>query len=128
MNQYIINIKSNGISDQAELYRNGDLLLFKYKKMRIKVIDTFPFRGLRRIREELETKNIYLLLNGSRRDVNASGITMYSEFAYEHQLGKLIDESKMVNIFENTKYSELIGTVKEQSEFVQKWINSIKDA
>ena len=70
-------------------------------------------------------KNIYLLCNASVINVYPSG--MQKEFggtkAYKLQMGKQATLSDVVDIFDYD--SELkIGSVKEQEEFFESWIES----
>ena len=77
------------------------------------------------MRKKLELKNIYLLCNASVINVYPSG--MQKEFggtkAYKLQMGKQATLSDVVDIFDYD--SELkIGSVKEQKEFFESWIES----
>jgi len=77
------------------------------------------------IEDELELNNIYLLCNASAINVYPSG--MQKEFggtkAYKLQMGKQATLSDVVDIFDYD--SELkIGSVKEQEEFYENWLES----
>ncbi len=83
------------------------------------------FDSIVELRKKLELKNIYLLCNASVINVYPSG--MQKEFggtkAYKLQMGKQATLSDVVDIFDYD--SELkIGSVKEQEEFFESWIES----
>ena len=83
------------------------------------------FDSVVELRKKLELKNIYLLCNASVINVYPSG--MQKEFggtkAYKLQMGKQATLSDVVDIFDYD--SELkIGSVKEQEEFFESWIES----
>ena len=79
------------------------------------------------LRKKLELNNIYLLCNASAINVYPS--LMQKEFggtkAYKLQMGKQATLSDVVDIFDYD--SELkIGSVKEQEEFFESWIESLR--
>ena len=83
------------------------------------------FDSIVELRKKLESKDIYLLCNASVINVYPSG--MQKEFggtkAYKLQMGKQATLSDVVDIFDYD--SELkIGSVKEQEEFFESWIES----
>ena len=83
------------------------------------------FDSVVELRKKLELKNIYLLCNASVINVYPSG--MQKEFGgtktYKLQMGKQATLSDVVDIFDYD--SELkIGSVKEQEEFFESWIES----
>ena len=83
------------------------------------------FDSVVELRKKLELKNIYLLCNASVINVYPSG--MQKEFggtkAYKLQMGKQATISDVVDIFDYD--SELkIGSVKEQEEFFESWLES----
>ena len=85
------------------------------------------FDSVVELRKKLELKNIYLLCNASVINVYPSGIQ--KEFggtkAYKLQMGKQATLSDVVDIFDYD--SELkIGSVKEQEEFFESWIESLR--
>ena len=85
------------------------------------------FDSVVELRKKLELKNIYLLCNASVINVYPSG--MQKEFggtkAYKLQMGKQATLSDVVDIFDYD--SELkIGSVKEQEEFFESWIESLR--
>ena len=85
------------------------------------------FDSVVELRKKLELKNIYLLCNASVINVYPSG--MQKEFggtkAYKLQMGKQVTLSDVVDIFDYD--SELkIGSVKEQEEFFESWIESLR--
>ena len=85
------------------------------------------FDSVLELRKKLELKNIYLLCNASVINVYPSG--MQKEFggtkAYKLQMGKQATLSDVVDIFDYD--SELkIGSVKEQEEFYESWIENLR--
>ena len=83
------------------------------------------FDSVVELRKKLELNNIYLLCNASVINVYPSG--MQKEFggtkAYKLQMGKQAVLADVVDIFDYD--SELkIGSVKEQEEFFESWIES----
>ena len=85
------------------------------------------FDSIVELRKKLELNNIYLLCNASAINVYPSG--MQKEFggtkAYKLQMGKQATLSDVVDIFDYD--SELkIGSVKEQEEFYENWIESLR--
>ena len=85
------------------------------------------FDSVVELRKKLELKNIYLLCNASVINVYPSG--MQKEFggtkAYKLQMGKQATLNEVVDIFDYD--SELkIGSVKEQEEFYENWIESLR--
>ena len=84
------------------------------------------FDSVVELRKKLELNNIYLLCNASAINVYPSG--MQKEFggtkAYKLQMGKQAVLADVVDIFDYD--SELkIGSVKEQEEFFESWIESL---
>ena len=85
------------------------------------------FDSIVELGKKLELKNIYLLCNASVINVYPSG--MQKEFggtkAYKLQMGKQAILIDVVDIFDYD--SELkIGSVKEQEEFYENWIESLR--
>ena len=85
------------------------------------------FDSVAELRKKLELNNIYLLCNASVINVYPSG--MQKEFggtkAYKLQMGKQAILIDVVDIFDYD--SELkIGSVKEQEEFYENWIESLR--
>ena len=85
------------------------------------------FDSVVELRKKLELNNIYLLCNASAINVYPSG--MQKEFggtkAYKLQMVKQATLSDVVDIFDYD--SELkIGSVKEQEEFFESWIESLR--
>ena len=85
------------------------------------------FDSIVELRKKLELNNIYLLCNVSAINVYPSG--MEKEFggtkAYKLQMGKQAVLADVVDIFDYD--SELkIGSVKEQEEFFESWIESLR--
>jgi hypothetical protein len=85
------------------------------------------FECLMRIRERLEPEGYQLLCNGSRRDCWASGMSRDMSGGtrlYLLTLGRRASKDT-VFIFDEAP-PELVGTVKEQREFYERWLGSFK--
>ena len=85
------------------------------------------FDSIVELRKKLESKDIYLLCNASV--VNIYPSPMQKDFggtkAYKLQMRKQATLSDVVDIFDYD--SELkIGSVKEQEEFFESWIESLR--
>ena len=84
------------------------------------------FDSVVELRKKLELNNIYLLCNASVINVYPSG--MQKEFggtkAYKLQMGKQVTLTDVVDIFDYDNGLK-IGSVKEQEEFYESWIESL---
>ena len=85
------------------------------------------FDSVVELRKKLELNNIYLLCNASAINVYPS--TMQKEFggtkAYKLQMGKQAVLTDVVDIFDYDNELK-IGSVKEQEEFYENWIESLR--
>ena len=85
------------------------------------------FDSVVELRKKLELNNIYLLCNASAINVYPSG--MQKEFggtkAYKLQMGKQATLNDVVDIFDYDNGLK-IGSVKEQEEFYENWIESLR--
>lgn len=85
------------------------------------------FDSVVELRKKLELNNIYLLCNASVINVYSSG--MQKEFggtkAYKLQMGKQATLNDVVDIFDYDNGLK-IGSVKEQEEFYENWIESLR--
>ena len=85
------------------------------------------FDSVVELRKKLELKNIYLLCNASVINVYPSG--MQKEFggtkAYKLQMGKQATLSDVVDIFDYDSELKIVS-VKEQEEFFESWIESLR--
>ena len=83
------------------------------------------FDSVVELRKKLELNNIYLLCNASAINVYSS--LMQKEFggtkAYKLQMGKQATLNDIVDIFDYDNELK-IGSVKEQEEFYESWIES----
>ena len=83
------------------------------------------FDSIVELRKKLELNNIYLLCNASAINVYPSG--MQKEFggtkAYKLQMGKQATLTDVVDIFDYDNELK-IGSVKEQEEFYENWLES----
>ena len=83
------------------------------------------FDSVVELRKKLELNNIYLLCNASAINVYPSG--MQKEFggakAYKLQMGKQATLNDVVDIFDYDNELK-IGSVKEQEEFYENWLES----
>jgi hypothetical protein len=80
---------------------------------------------LKEIREELEKKEIFLLINGSRMDVHPSRMSLMGTKAYVQKFGKQAFSEDLVEIFDETDKEDLIGTVNDQTKYHEDWIMSL---
>ena len=85
------------------------------------------FDSVVELRKKLELNNIYLLCNASVINVYPSG--MQKEFggtkAYKLQMGKQATLSDVVDIFDYDGELKIVS-VKEQEEFYENWIESLR--
>ena len=124
--------ESNIEIQNIEILNNGKIEKSKLFLLEIENMVYFSnsdniFDSVVELRKKLELKNIYLLCNASVINVYPSG--MQKEFggtkAYKLQMGKQATLSDVVDIFDYD--SELkIGSVKEQEEFFESWIESLR--
>lgn len=96
---------------------------FYYKDIFISQTDEFPFIALSKLRLKLEDRKLTLICQGSRIDVNQSGMQLIGFYAYELELSKPAINS--VCIFDDTTQIKKISTVREQEEFYRKWLKSV---
>lgn len=104
-------------------YGDSLKITFQNEQLEIDEKGDFPFFILQSIREKLEEKDMLLLINASRWDVYPSGMQQMNFNAYELELGK--QASNSVNILDTTELIEKIGSVKEQNEFFNEWLDSL---
>jgi hypothetical protein len=86
------------------------------------------FEALAKLRRELEANNMCLLCVGSRPDVLASGMSRSmggGQRVYALDLGKPARRTKMLDIFDFAP-PDAVGSVNEQSEFHEKWKESLR--
>jgi hypothetical protein len=121
-----IKILANNQIDIAVLSFDGDVIEFNFNGQLYREIEERPFIALKNLRKKLENENIFLLINGSRKDVHPSGFTLNTTSAYVLEMGKSGDPKNIVGIFDATDKIELIATVEEQAERYKQWINSLK--
>ena len=131
MEIFDIEIINNGKIEKNKLF----LLEFEDEiKLKIEIERTIYssksdniFDSVVELRKKLELKNIYLLCNASVINVYPSG--MQKEFggtkAYKLQMGKQATLSDVVDIFDYDNGLK-IGSVKEQEEFFESWIESLR--
>ena len=126
-----IEILNNGKIEKSKLFlleiEDGINLKIEIENMVYFSKSDNIFDSVVELRKKLELKNIYLLCNASVINVYPSG--MQKEFggtkAYKLQMGKQATLSDVVDIFDYD--SELkIGSVKEQEEFFESWIESLR--
>src|ERR1700712_3971586 len=86
----------------------------------------FYFYILQDVRIELQKNNVFILVNGSRKDVFSSGMTLASYKAYIHVMGKPTSLDDLVNIFDDFTDSSMLSTVEEQNTYHDLWVESIR--
>jgi hypothetical protein len=121
-----IKIKVDGSYAIATLIIAQNEITFKYNSYSIIKSGEYPFVILKDIRKELDGKNIFLLINGSRKDVFPSGMSLVGNMAYVQSLGEPTSLDHLVDIFDETDRIDLIDTVEEQKKYHDEWINSIR--
>ncbi len=85
------------------------------------------FSSLTDIRKELEKDNLFILCEGSRRDVAPSGMSRQmggGRRSYRLALGRQALRSDLVDIFDPINESE-VSTVAEQKDFYINWVKSL---
>ena len=124
-----INILNNGKIEKNKLF----LLEIEDEinlKIEIKNVIYFSkgdniFDSIVELRKKLESKDIYLLCNASV--VNIYPSPMQKDFggtkAYKLQMGKQATLNEVVDIFDYDNELK-IGSVKEQEEFYENWLES----
>lgn len=126
-----IEILNNGKIEKSKLFlleiEDGINLKIEIENMVYFSKSDNIFDSVVELRKKLELNNIYLLCNASAINVYPS--LMQKEFggtkAYKLQMGKQATLSDVVDIFDYD--SELkIGSVKEQEEFFESWIESLR--
>ncbi len=86
----------------------------------------FDFYILKDIRKELQKYDAFVLINGSRKEVYPSGMTLSGHMAYVHTLGKQTSLTDLVNIFDDLMDMSKISTVEEQDEYHNQWVQSLR--
>ncbi len=104
-------------------YGNDLKIIFQNDQFEISEKGEFPFFILQNIREQLEEKEILLLINASRWDVYPSGMQLMNFTAYEIEIGKPANNS--VSILDTAELVEKIGSVKKQNDFFNEWVVSL---
>lgn len=108
------------IVDDSSISLNSDIV-------KVSKHGGFYFSMLRDIRLELQKSNIFLLINGSRKDVYPSGMSVPGMMAYIQIMGKPSSSfNDLVNIFDETTELNMITTVEEQDNYHHDWINSLR--
>lgn len=90
----------------------------------VKGIDLFDC--LRSLRSKLDPKGIKILCNGARVDAYPSGMLQGSGVpkVYINTMGKTASFENLVDLFDEAPAGK-IGTVEEQREYHDKWIESL---
>jgi len=125
MRKRVVKIKSAESIIKGELLIADNEITLLYDQNRIVKKGEYAFFILMEIREELEKVNMFMLINGSRKDVYPSGMTAVGHMAYIQTLDKSTLREDLVNIFDETNEHDLIGTVVEQKNYHQEWVDSI---
>ena len=86
---------------------------------------SFYFHILKDIRAELQNEAVFILLNGCRKDVYPSGMSLSGYMAYILTMGKPTSLKNLVNIFDDFTELDKISTVEEQSNYHSQWIESL---
>jgi hypothetical protein len=125
LNKVVI-LKKDEERYSGHLIVNDDSIVLDSEIYRISKQGGFYFFMLRDIRSELQKSNIFLLINGSRKDVYPSGMSLPGMMAYVQIMGKQSSSlNDLVNIFDETTQLDMISTVEEQDKYHNNWINSL---
>lgn len=127
------------ISDKLSLLFDGKVVCFmsdttaqidffskEFNLLNIQGYDLFDC--LFKLREFLENKKLFILCQGSARNVYPSGMarSMSSGLkAYLLKLGKKPSREDIVDIFD-AALAEDVGLISEQNDFFEKWIQTLK--
>ena len=122
-----IALNRGGIDYSAELVIDTSSIRLISEITTVQQEGRFYFHMLKEIRAELEKEGIVILVNGSRIDVYPSGMTLATEKAYIHTLGKQGSLNDLVNIFDEVTDTGKIASVEEQEVFHNKWIQSLSE-
>lgn len=85
------------------------------------------FKALSAVREKMEPHDLYILCNGSRKDVTPSGMSRAmgkGRKAYRISLGKQAFKEDLLDIFDPVE-PEQTATIQQQKDFYQQWIKSL---
>lgn len=124
------------------LYPNGEVKNIRVKftcsqpwfiELSLDVLGTTKFEGsdlfdcLRSLRSRLEILGIKILCNGARIDAYPSPMLQSSgaRKVYLTIIGKQALRENLVNVFDETDAAH-IGTVEQQIDYHNKWIDSLK--
>lgn len=125
--EQVVNVLNKGVLEFGNLVISEEnRLYFYFGNLKIDAKKEYLFTSLKHIRQLLEEEDIFLAINGSRKDVYPSGQSIVGQLAYVHKMGKPALLSDLVNIFDLTDELSLIGTVQEQEEYHKKWLDSLK--
>jgi hypothetical protein len=128
------------ISNKKDIYSTGLLfgtvsgetvelkLVCEELDLDIEVIGNDFFSALKKIRQYLEDKCLFIMCLGSAIRVHPSGMTREMSRgikAYKLTIGNSASLEDLVNIFDSAK-EEDVGTLNEQENFFNLWIKSLK--
>ena len=111
---------------KGTLIVEDDKITFRQGNYSISKTGKYPFMILREIREELERKGTFLMINASRKDVYPSGMSKSGNKAYILVLGKKGSFDDLVDIFNEFEDIDLIATVEDQINYHTMWLSSIR--
>lgn len=120
-----VKIKIDNSYGRGTLTVDTNEIIFEFSNIKISKQGEYPFMILKDIRQELEKKNILILINGSRIDVYPSGMSLVGITAYIQRFGKQAFSDDLVDIFDETDEVELIGSVSDQIKYHRDWISSL---
>ncbi len=121
----------NGLTKEAKIELTEDIESVKIKfileKRIIEKEDETFFGALIKVREELEKINIKLLCKGCCTNVYPSGMLLSmgtGRTAYSLTYGEQAKNNSLVDIFSPCLIEDY-GTIKQQAEFFESWVESI---
>ena len=125
MEKKTVKILNKNLIEGAELLISNTRIIFAYKNFNIIKEGDMLFFILKEIRRELEKDDIFILINGCRKDVWPSGMSSVGTRAYKTTMNKSTTLNDLVDIFDDIDDFSLISTVDDQKGYHINWINSL---
>ena len=122
-----------GVSFEAHLVGSGDGYIANLELLSVE-INFYKIEGydlldsFTKLRQLLEEKQLFILCQGSAKNVHTSGMARDMSFglkAYSLELNKKASLDQLVEIFDPAPI-EIVCSIEEQRAFLEKWIASPK--
>ena len=120
-----VTLKVDGGFFSGQLIVEDNSILLECDHFKIYKEGASYFFILRDIRVQLQSLNCLILINGSRKDVYPSRLSLQGVMAYVQTFGKQSSLEDLVNIFEETDKVNLVSTVEEHEKYHTEWIRSL---